>query len=225
MKLTKKKVLVSALVISLVAILSMGTLAWFTDTDEVENEFKVAVSTEDADDIFSIDVRELVDTNDDGIGDTVYDADDNEGGFTYENIVPGDSLYKKPYVRNTGAYDQWVRVKVTIGEAAAWKQIFTDCGLTDIAAVFGGFDDTLWTRYDAPTEDTQADTITYTFYLNEILVPGAERSLFTHVNIPEGVTRDHAAALAGGNFTVKVVAEAIQAEHTGTTATEAFTKF
>ena len=224
MKLTKKKVLVSALVISLVAILSVGSLAWFTDTDDVTNDFKVAVSTEDADDIFSIDVRELVDTNDDGIGDTVYDAD-TEGGYTYEKILPGDSLYKKPYVRNTGAYDQWVRVKVTISQYTAWQQIFTDCGLTDIAAVFGGFDDTLWTRYDAPAVDTAEDTVTYVFYLNEILVPNAERSLFTHVNIPEDTTHDHVAAFDGGAFSVKVVAEAIQAEHTGTNAVDAFTKF
>ena len=46
MKLTKKKVFVAALAICLIAILSFGTLAWFSAGDSVKNEFYVADSTE-----------------------------------------------------------------------------------------------------------------------------------------------------------------------------------
>ena len=61
MKLTKKKVFVSALAVCLVVILSFGTLAWFTDTDSVKNDFYMATSNQDPDAIFSVDVWEYVD--------------------------------------------------------------------------------------------------------------------------------------------------------------------
>ena len=46
MKLTKKKVLLASLAICLVAIISFGTLAWFTADDQVTNTFLVANSEE-----------------------------------------------------------------------------------------------------------------------------------------------------------------------------------
>ena len=39
MKMTKKKVFIAALAICLVAIVSMGTLAWFTASDYVTNDW------------------------------------------------------------------------------------------------------------------------------------------------------------------------------------------
>ena len=42
MKLSKKKVFALALAVCLIATLSFGSLAWFTDNDSVTNEFKVA---------------------------------------------------------------------------------------------------------------------------------------------------------------------------------------
>ena len=45
MKMTKKKVFVASLAVCLVAVLSMGTLAWFTATDSVENIFQVSTET------------------------------------------------------------------------------------------------------------------------------------------------------------------------------------
>ena len=44
MKMTKKKVFVTALAICLVAILSMGSLAWFNASDTITNKFKIADS-------------------------------------------------------------------------------------------------------------------------------------------------------------------------------------
>ena len=44
MKVTKKKVLLASLAVCLIALLSAGTLAWFTDSEEVTNEFKIATS-------------------------------------------------------------------------------------------------------------------------------------------------------------------------------------
>ena len=60
MKITKKKVVVTSIAVCLVAILSMGTLAWFTDSDSATNNFFVTNSDQGADAIFSIDVKENV---------------------------------------------------------------------------------------------------------------------------------------------------------------------
>ena len=50
MKLTKKKVVSIALVVCLIAILSAGTLAWFSDDDAVTNKFFIADSEDDTPD-------------------------------------------------------------------------------------------------------------------------------------------------------------------------------
>ncbi len=224
MKLSKKKTFVTALIVCLIAILSLSTLAWFTDDDDVTNKFQVATSdsSSDPDDIFSIDVKERVDTDGDGRPDmTLDDGVVDGGGYTYKNILPGDTLYKEPIVKNTGAYDQWVRVKVTVDNANEWVAILTKHGITELDKLFTGHDETLWKRYDEYTVD--GNTLTYTYYLNEKLVPDAERTLFTGVVIPQQLDRYDAAMFAGGTFSLTVVAEAIQAEHTGTDAHSAFT--
>ena len=58
MKLTKKKVFVTALAVCLIAILSFGTIAWFTASDEVTNQFKVTTSDEEGTPDFSVDLFE-----------------------------------------------------------------------------------------------------------------------------------------------------------------------
>ena len=92
MKLTKKKVFVSALAICLIAIISMGTLAWFSAQDEVTNKFMIADSDDDTpDEIFSVDVWE-----------NTPDGDEDQDGFEYDDILPGDVLKKEPHVENDG---------------------------------------------------------------------------------------------------------------------------
>ena len=59
MKLSKTKVVALALAVCLIAILSMGSLAWFTDDDSVTNDFLIAGSEDqNPDDVFSVDVWE-----------------------------------------------------------------------------------------------------------------------------------------------------------------------
>lgn len=164
MKMNKKKVLVASLAISLIAILSFGTIAWFNAEDKVTNKFMVATSEDGPDSIFSIDVFEQVDTDDDGIFDGTSDYDaavsygTDKNGQTYKEIVPGDNLGKKPWVRNTGSYDQYIRVQVTVNNATAWKNIFAKYHLT-LDDIFLGHNESLWTRNDAEaTEDTTKDT-------------------------------------------------------------------
>ena len=63
--MTKKRVFAVALAVCLIAILSLGSLAWFTDSDQVDNEFLIAGSQDgDKDKVFSVDVWEKTPDND-----------------------------------------------------------------------------------------------------------------------------------------------------------------
>lgn len=218
--MNKKKVFVIALAVCLIAILSFGTLAWFSDSDTVTNKFHVATSDDptDPDDIFSVDVMEKIDTDGDGIIDATVDVGDVEdGGHDYEDIYPSAELIKEPIVVNTGAYDQYVRMNVTVD-----KQWDTLVG-GDLTATLKGYDADVWT-FGGKTEEN--DKVTYTYYLNRVLVAGdtegeGRETLFTHVVIPADLTQADMATL-NGMFTMDILAEAVQADNTGDNAQAAF---
>lgn len=211
MKMNKKKVLVTALAVSLIAILSLGTLAWFNAKDEITNTFKVADSDGEGTPDFSVDVWE-----NDPANPTVKDQD----GVTYEEIAPGDVLAKNPKVENTGDYDQWVRVYVTFDEWSTIKAACDRLNLTDDLRTWLDVDATAWTKgTEAPIVADNA--ITYVYYYNYKLVEDGTAVLFNHVSIPEEFEQEDMGYVSG-NFTIKVKAEAIQADNNGTTAQEGF---
>ena len=232
MKLTKKKVLVGALAVGLIATISVGSLAWFSDEDVVENKFKIADSTDDdPEDIFSIDVKE--DTPE-GSGDT--------DGYDYEDILPGDELKKEPYAINTGFYDQYVRAIVTVSDASAWRAVLGDnSNILPSSKIFDGIDTTNWRESAADSaynDDPNENTITYVFYYNAIL-PGtgkksdvADRTttdIFQKVKVPASMTQTQA-ALFDNEFKVTVKAQAVQTENvidasSGVIATDAKAAF
>lgn len=220
MKLNKKNLLVTAIAVSLVAILSFGTIAWFSDMDQVTNKFMVADSTQNPDNIFSVQIFEQIDTDGDG------DYDMADYGYTYENILPGDELGKKPWVRNTGAYDQYIRVKVTLDHAQEWSDM--GVAISDLIDV----DTATWTRNDDETVVVK-NKVTYVYYLNRILEPhdegGADAYLFTEVKIPENLKQTDMAKFTQGLFTMDIVAEAIQTENvctvTGNVSVDAMAAF
>lgn len=206
MKLSKKKVFALALAVCLIATLSMGTLAWFTAEDEVTNNFLVGDSTTPADKVFGVDVWENVDTNRDGSLETV-GKDTTDDSATFSEILPGETLTKKPYLTNTGIHDQFARAIVTVtgadvlkaamGAGADWKVILT------------GVDATKWELDSFVYEN---DKFVFTFYYKEILAAGTTSApVFEGVAIPTGLTVDQAATL--GNFSVNVLGQVIQSEH------------
>ena len=219
MKLNKKQVFTLALAVCLIAILSFSTLAWFTDADEVTNKFHVATSTQDPDDIFSIDVMEKIDTDGDGVIDATVDVGDvPNGGFDYQDIYPSAELVKQPIAVNTGAYDQYVRMLVTVDKE--WDTLVGG----DLTATLKGYDATVWS-FGGKTEEN--GKVTYTYYLNRILPHSdtentGRETLFTHVIIPAQLTQEDMATLQGGMFTMDIVAQAVQADNTGDNAVEAF---
>lgn len=209
MKITKKKVFVSALIICLLAIVSMSTLAWFSASDSVKNEFYVADSdnpTDDPEDIFSVAVWEKTP-----------ESDKDTDGYEYKEILPGAKLTKEAHVENTGYYSQYIRAIVTISDANAWLAAVEGI---DMAEVFLGFDESVWTNISME-HDTTADTLTYVLYYDGILESGKDITLFNQVKIPESLTVAQAAAFAG-DFSITVKAQAVQTENVGNNAFEAF---
>ena len=213
MKNTKKKILVVALIISLVAIISIGSLAWFTAKDEVTNTIKLA-------DDFEITVFEH-NFNDPNTAVTTE-------GVTYTGIMPGQTIKKDPTVKNTGTHPEWVRVKVTLSHYdEVWENAIKagEDGKIHLENIFTGYDPAIWEQADgdpvvvpAVTEGTPApSTVTITFYLRNKLEPYSDTTnnqykLFDSVTIPGELTSEQATAM-NGQFTIKVEAEAIQAEN------------
>lgn len=206
----KKKLLFVSLVVIMIAILSFGTLAWFNDSDSVTNQFHVATSDDpsDPDDIFSVDIWE-----------NTPEGDKDQDGHSYEKILPGSNLKKEVCVENTGAYDQYVRVVVTLSDGQAWLEVL-GAGY-ELGTIFTGHDESLWTR---SVGTIIGDEIIYVYYLNEKLAPEATAELFTNVVIPTHLTQEDMAKLGGG-FEMSIRADAIQTENLGEgvdTAAEAF---
>lgn len=222
--MNKKKLLSLSLVVIMIAILSLSSLAWFNDSDSVKNEFHIATSDDpsDPDDIFSVDVWEKVDTDGDGVADTVNPGQDVDGGeAVFNNILPGSKYVKQPIIENTGAYDQYIRVVVTLSDGDAWLAAL-GAGY-DLSTIFLGHDESKWTR---SVGTKVGDEIIYVYYLNEVLKPGEANAvtLFTHVQFPTSLTQQQMAELDGG-FELNIRADAIQTENLGDgvdTAAEAF---
>ena len=213
----KKKLFVAALAICLVAILSMGTLAWFTAQDDVTNKFYIASSDDtDPDDIFSIDVKE-----------NTPDGDDDQDGYEYKDVLPNDVLKKEVIVENTGYYDQYVRVTVTVSDAAAWMTALKTNGRAPkLEQIVEGYDPNSNTWTDTSVEITNDDTLVYTLYYRNILLGDQDSiydnggvhaesvTVFTAVKIPQSLTVEQAANFAT-NFEITVKAEAVQTENLG----------
>lgn len=222
MKMTKKKVFVVALALSLVAIVSMGTLAWFTDFDEVDNEFLIAGSENgDPDDIFSVEVWE----DKDGDGQPDDDITGDDEGLVYEDILPGDKLAKKVFVKNTGSYEQYIRVIVVVSNAAEWRSVLGVASdvIPELSAIVGGLDTAKWNpaykMYDAANNN-----FWYSLYYNGTLPAETNNEIcvFESVKVPESMTREQAAEFKGG-FEIAVVAQAVQTDNVGGNAPAAFT--
>ena len=220
----KKKVLAVSLVISIIAILSMGTLAWFQDDDLVTNDFMIADSDDTPDDVFSVDVYEEHDVDGDGV---IEDDEKNLDGITYneQEVTPGAVLPKKAFVENTGKFDQYVRVKATISDIGVWLDVLgidpANIGtaaapaLSNFFVVGSGFDN-LWHRNDAETVyDEQASTLTFVYYFKGVLKADADPVPFLEaVKIPTELTREDVVGM-DGEFSIKLLAEAVQSVNMG----------
>ena len=228
MKLSKKKIFVVSLAVCLIAILSFGTLAWFTAEDTATNKFMVSTSDTNGTPDFSIQLFEHKVDSETGKKVSNEEVESN----TYKNILPGSKVDKNPTVRNTGAYDQWVRVKVTLSSYDVWCDALANGNLYDFSEILktiGGE----WSHDPATDRAFNADLTkaTFTYYLNEPLLAAKNNggvadtaTLFTSVEIPTGFTEDNMkfAGVESGVFDISLVAEAVQKENIADSAKAAF---
>ncbi len=217
--MNKKKLLSLAVVVIMIAILSMSTLAWFSDSESIKNDFMIADSEHDtADKIFSVDVWE-----------NTPDGDQNQDGYTYKDILPGDVLKKEAVVENTGYYDQYIRVTVTVSDAKAWMEVLGSVKAPGLDQIVNGWDDEYLWVLDSAVVDEANDAIVYTMYYNHILQGDITNDndyladtavVFTAVKIPASMTAEQAAAFQN-NFNITVKADAVQTENLGIDPTAA----
>ena len=215
--MTKKKVFVVALAICLIAIISVGTLAWFNATDDVINNFKVATNENDTDPTFTVKVSE-----------TGLNNAETVDGNTYYNVLPGDVINKDPKITNTGDYTQWIRVSVTMTKANYWKNFGGSLKFTDLftgstyglAANVGNTTEDWLLVENEVAPDANGNAVWY-LYLNKELAPNDDEFLFKKVNIDEDFTLEEVETL-GGEFSITVKADALQRENTGDNAVAAF---
>ena len=230
MKTRSKALLLTLCAVLLVAASVLGTMAYLTSTDSVENTFTVG-----------------------SVAITLDEAEVDENGTPVEGaarvksneykLMPGHTYTKDPTVTvEKGSESSYVRMKVTFNNASDIIALctdpeFADDGPTGVENAFPlirmvDFVEANAVKWDGIIPDNMVDTenmlaetkyfaydeaagtLTYYFYYNEtVAAPDADvklATLFDSIAVPEWATGDQLAAL--NNFKISIVAEAIQAD-------------
>lgn len=202
-KTKTKALLMSLCAVLLVAASVLGTMAYLTDTQKVENTFTVGN--------VSIKLDEAkVDEN----GTQVVDKDGNPVARVTENeykLLPGHTYVKDPTVTVLKpSVESYVKMTVTFTKANALDAIFAPTG-ANLTSIFGGYDAATW-LYKGNTKE--GDTRTYEFwYKTTVDATAAAQTLeplFTSIVVPGTIDNDDLASING--MTINVNAYAIQAD-------------
>ena len=195
----KKKIISLCLVAALAVVAIAGTsLAYFTDKDAKTNTFTLG----------NVDI-EL----------------NEENWAAPTAAVPDVEYAKDPVVTNIGENDAWIRVDVTLSDAAAFTAAAARHQITDLATIFADHDETKWTLAGEPVYNNENDTLTYSYYYNTVLaVDESTDALFTSVTIPAEFDNDDMKEI-GPDFTIDVTAHAIQTADSYSTVEGAFAKY
>lgn len=196
----KKRILLCLCLVALLVAAAAGTMAYLTDTAQVDNTFtlgKVNITLDEAQ------------VTQDG----VMVAAENRVTANRYHLLPGQTYVKDPTVTVLrGSEDAYVRMYLTLSRKAQLDAIFAPEGIT-VDALFGGYDPADW-LLTAVTEDAAANTVTYEFHYQAVVTPTGEDvvlpALFDTFTIPGDLDAEGLATLEG--FTVTVTAHAIQAK-------------
>ena len=208
--MSKKKILSLALVVIMLAILSFGSLAWFTDKDSAKNDFTVGgAGQNDPDKIFSVDVKENVDGEDAPVD-----------SMDFEDVLPGDNHKKEAFVSNTGSYEQYIRVVMTITD---WEQIknvvsikmdekFNDNWHIYASGVY--VDDNGYLKPHSNATVNADGALVVTLFLNKKLEVGGKVDIMDMVSVSVDATQaDFAGANFADGFQITFDADAAQTEN------------
>ncbi len=160
----KRKVMIIAVVVAIAAIIGSFSLAYFTDTDAIKNEFtvgEVKIDLTEGEAKFNPETGNIEATGNRLFkGDTAPENSVND----YGKIYPGMTIAKDPMVENLGDEEAYVAVKVIIddgeGDLLNVDDLFTPAYkpmLNVSALVFGGLCHTGLT-YDASIPELGANT-------------------------------------------------------------------
>lgn len=209
----KKKILSLALVVAMIAIIAAGSLAYFTDKDSETNVFTVGN--------VDIEIREstLHRTMDEATDEQI--LEDSEFYQTYlaaagKDIVPGQWVYKAPYIENVGSNAAYVRVNMTLPVALD--------NLMEIMEYTTAQEEGAISKVSSKVD---GDMITYTWTFLKPIAPGALSyyAPFWQFRLAPGVTNEQVAAFDGDVVNeIVVTADAIQAVGFDSAA-EAFAAF
>lgn len=205
----RNKIVLSAIgMISVIVATSLGTIAYFTDSDSVTNTFTVGsveITLDEAD------VNEAGQPlgKDEKVVEKVEDAarvDSNK-----YHLIPGHTYVKDPTVTVLkGSEESYIRMLVTINEQNDLNEIFKPDGI-ELETIFNGFDESSWTCVSETKKD---DTRTYEFYYKEtVAAPDGDVKLpplFTSITVPGEITKEDLAKIK--DLKIDVEAHAIQAE-------------
>ena len=212
MKTKSKALLLSLCAVLLVVASVMGTMAYLTSTDKVENTFTVG----------SVSIKlDEAKANTDG---TLVEGADRVKANSYK-LLPGHTYNKDPMVTvEDGSESSYIKMTVTFSKASALDAIFAPTG-AELTSIFNGYDAANWI-YKGNTKDATADTRTYEFWYKETVgAPDSDvalDALFDSITVPGTITKDQLASIEG--MTITINAYAIQADGFKD-ATEAWSKY
>ena len=236
--MNKRKILLLASTLLMVAVLAVGgTLAYFTDTDQVTNTFTMGKVD------ISLDEGKVV-TEKDENGKDVYESTNKADRTDKEQeyfVFPGDTVVKDPTIHVDGESQvAWIAVKITIKGNAKLPTLFKGVTKTHLniraeyadmdgkmqPLVAGGVTDetaayTTWNglgghlsasafSYQDVSKAANGEWVIYMFF-TEAKKAGTDILLFDTVNVP--AIWDNAEAAIFNETVIKIDAYAVQANN------------
>lgn len=203
--MTKKRFVAILLCMTLVALAAIGaTFAYLTDTKTVDNTFTMGNVA------IKLDETNVNDPTGDRVTSNAY------------NVYPGAVVTKDPIVHNTGKNAAYIRATVNVSNwmnlcAAYYPESgfeFTKPGYEKSLELLVGTLGEGWSVVGVTRDDTftigQFDAKFILKYDGKLASGADTTAMFQKVIIPAGI--DNASADAGSFSSVKVVAQAIQAD-------------
>ncbi|MBQ6811447.1 MAG: hypothetical protein IJO94_08615 [Firmicutes bacterium] len=197
----KKKLLIALSYVLILALGIVGTMAYLTDKDEVNNTFLLSENID-----INLDEEQVVKKDDDYVGTGVRE----ENGNTYPEVYPGAVMPKDPTITVLPGEDVYVRAKVTIPNGANWLNLLAD-EYDDAFRVL--VVDTIGEGWSIVDTEVKGDDVTIVLLQEKRLAKDDKSVIFTTVEIPGWFEWNHMQEVGGTNmsFDMDVIAEAIQA--------------
>ena len=206
----KKKIVSLCLVVALIAIAAVGTLAYFTDTDEATNTFTVGNVA------IKLDEAPVIKNND-----NTWTADKNAARVqenTYVNVYPGAVLPKDPIVHNTGTSDAYVQAEVRVAYKTIACLFANDpqASVLNPRSCFENLVGELGDGWSIVSCDWSSDIfdhinselVVVLRYAEKVVATDNTTAIFSNVTIPTSFKGE----IDPATFTMDITAEAIQAD-------------